>query len=84
MEFMSMNEIPKGQNIAKEGKGIIWSLEELSSSSLAWNYFENSDKIIGASLFLPPPLLIYMSPLLFFVLFYQRCTVITILILEFP
>lgn len=57
MEFMSMNEIPKGQNIAKEGKGIIWSLEELSSSSLAWNYFENNDKIIGASLFLPPPII---------------------------
>lgn len=43
---MSMNEVPKGHNLTRERKGVRWSLEKLSRSSLTWRYSEHSTKIV--------------------------------------
>lgn len=51
---MSMNEVPKKQNTARERKSFRWSLEAFSRSNLAWGDSEHSIKIIGASLFFFP------------------------------
>lgn len=45
-----MNEVPKGHNLTRERKGVRWSLEKLSRSSLTWRYSEHSTKIVRTSL----------------------------------